>query len=61
MASLVTLEIDCDDLRKFPSDYDWFDNPVYAANRYKTNLNLNLTDTWETELASEARLLQYTP
>jgi hypothetical protein len=53
---IVSLDIDCDDLRKFPNDFNWRDYGLYVANRYTRNLNVNIQDAWNKEVEEETKL-----
>lgn len=53
VAPFIELDIDCDDLRKFPKDFGWDSYPVYAAHRYLTMASPQIRDPWDTELLDE--------
>jgi hypothetical protein len=50
---IVALTIRTVDLRAFKQDFEWDSYPVYAANRYASAINLNLSDVWHRELEKE--------
>jgi hypothetical protein len=56
VARFVELNIDCEDLRKFPKDFDWMMYPVYAAHRYLAWASPQVRDLWDTELLEEMKL-----
>lgn len=54
--SIVSVNIDCADLRSYPADFDWSMYSVYVANRYNPIVNPNLRSTWDDEVANEIKL-----
>ena len=40
----------------FRQDFEWESFPVYAANRYKRAINLDLNDVWHRELEKEEEI-----
>ncbi len=56
MATVAVLNIDCQDLRKFPDDFGWGEYSVYAANRYVSSVNVNSQETWQSELKREIEI-----
>ena len=61
MATFVILSIDCQDLKKFPKNFDWTLYPVYAANRYAMIINWHNRNAWESELREEIKLGGFQP
>jgi hypothetical protein len=54
-ALMVFLDIDADDLRKFPKDFDWNLYPIYVANRYRRGVNGSLRELWDEESNDERK------
>jgi hypothetical protein len=55
-AMVVSLNIDCADLRKYRDDFDWTMYGVYAANRYVSLVNFHIRDLWDGEVREETKL-----
>ena len=53
---IVSLAVRTDDLLAFKQDFEWESFPVYAANRYKRAINLDLNDVWHRELEKEEEI-----
>ncbi len=53
---VVSLYIDCDNLRKFAQDFDWNLYGLYAANRYTVLVNSSVRDAWNQEVEEERSL-----
>ncbi len=53
---VVSLNIDCNDLRKFADDFDWLNYGLYVANRYTTQVNTTISDAWNNEVEQEKHL-----
>jgi hypothetical protein len=49
MAELAQLNIDCEDLRRFPKNVDWDSYALYAANRYVAFINFHQKEAWQKE------------
>jgi hypothetical protein len=54
--AIISLNINCTDLRAYPADFEWNTYPVYVASRYDPVVLPQLRPTWDAELVNETKL-----